>query len=231
MNILGIDTSTKYLSLSITKNKQILAQYNKESGTRHSRIIISVINRLFNKAKIPKGKIDCFAVGLGPGSFTGLRISVSLVKALALSLNKKVVGISSLDIIAKNVIKDGAISVILDARRGNLYTAFYENKNSVLRRKSPYLLISFEEWVKRINKKTYVLGDGIVVCAKELPRNHNIVALEDKFWYPDSRNLNFLAYEKIKLSGFDSADKILPIYLYPKECQVKNSNIKIQTSK
>lgn len=223
MNILGIDTSSKFLCLAVSKNQKILANTRKKLGRKHLALLIPSVEAILKKSGIPKTKIDIVGIGLGPGSFTGLRISLSLVKALAFALGKKISAIPSLDVIAKNARVDGDISVILDARRGNVYTAFYRNKAEALKRTSAYLLLDFNTWLSRINKKTYVLGDGLSVYGQSIRLNPNITVMPDKFCYPDAKSLNLLVYEKIKKSGPDDLDKVFPLYLYPKECQIKKA--------
>lgn len=222
MNILGIDTSSKFLCLAVSKGQKILASKRRQLGRKHSTLLISSVESILKKSGIPKTKIDVFGVGVGPGSFTGLRISLSLVKAFAFALGKKISGIPTLDIIAKNAQIDGNISVILDARRGNVYTAFYRNNGGTLKRVSAYLLLPFNAWLSRINKRTFVLGDALGVYGQDIQCNPNIEIMPEKFWYPDARNLNLLVEEKIRQSGPDDPDKILPLYLYPKECQIRH---------
>ncbi|MDP1852990.1 MAG: tRNA (adenosine(37)-N6)-threonylcarbamoyltransferase complex dimerization subunit type 1 TsaB [Candidatus Omnitrophota bacterium] len=221
MKILGIDTSTRMLSLALTDKDKVIFSYKKEAGRKHCVVLLKVLNDLLDKYRIKKEDIGLFAVGLGPGSFTGLRISLSILKGLVLSLEKKAIGISSLDVIAGNINQDGYLSVVLDARRGNVYTASYEYKSDKLKRITPYLLINFNDWLKGIKKKTFVLGDGISVYNRELLKEENIICLPEKFWYPDAKNLCALAREKFKKHGPDNVERLLPLYLYPKECQIK----------
>ncbi|MEK6714867.1 MAG: tRNA (adenosine(37)-N6)-threonylcarbamoyltransferase complex dimerization subunit type 1 TsaB [Candidatus Omnitrophota bacterium] len=221
MLILGIDTSTKMLSLALSDRDRIIFNYKKDIGIKHSVLLLSILDNLLKEYKIRKEDIDLFAVGLGPGSFTGLRISLSMVKGLILVLKKKVLGIPTLDIIARNVIKEGNISVISDARRENIYAASYEYKNAKFKRTMPSLLLNFKHWLKDIKKKTFILGDAVGVYANELSGEKNIYCvLPEKFWYPDAKNLCILALEKFKRQGRDKVEKLVPLYLYPKECQI-----------
>lgn len=223
MKILGIDTSTKMLSLALTDNGEAIFSYKKAAGIRHSVSLFKVLKDLLGKYRVKKQDIGLFAVGLGPGSFTGLRISSAVVKGLVLGLERKTIGVASLDIIAANIKKSGYLSVVLDARRGNIYTASYEYKDGRLKRITPYSLISFNDWISGIKKKTFVLGDGIFAYGKELSKKKNIVCLPEKFWYPDAKNLCALALEKLKKYGPDNAERLLPLYLYPKECQIRKT--------
>ena len=221
MRILSIDTSTKMLCLALSDNGKIIFNYRRDAGVKHSAILFSTLESLLKKYGIKKETIGTFAVGLGPGSFTGLRISLSAVKGLLLASKKKVVGIPTLDIIAKNTAQDGLFWVISDANRGNIYAASYERKNERLKRLTSYTLINFNAWLKGIKNKVFVLGGAVGIYGAELAKNKNISCLAEKFWWPDAKNLCVLAIEKLSSQGPDKIGRLLPLYLYPKECQIK----------
>lgn len=227
MRILSIDTSTKYLAIGFSDGCKMY-EYRLKSGRMHSALIIPSIERIFQALKIPAQKIDYLAVGLGPGSFTGLRIGLSTVKGLAASLDKKVVGVSSLDIIANNVSERlenySHVCPIIDARRGLVYTCLYRRVGSSLKRTTPYKLISLAELIKIAPKKTVFLGDGLKLYKKELTlKIKQAKFLDEEFYYPKAINIIKLSMEQIKKKKFIKMSKLHPIYLYPKECQVKNA--------
>ncbi|HDZ77072.1 MAG TPA: tRNA (adenosine(37)-N6)-threonylcarbamoyltransferase complex dimerization subunit type 1 TsaB [Candidatus Omnitrophica bacterium] len=221
MKILGIDTSTKFLALALSVNKKTVFRYRQNLGTRHSVRLLAELNRLLKQNGIKPSDIDLFCVGLGPGSFTGLRISLSTIKAFALGLKKDVLGVSSLDAIAKNVNQQGSISVVLDARRGNVYTADYENKNSKLKMISSPRLSCVNDWLNAVSEKIFVLGDALGAYADIVSKNKNIIALGERLWYPDAVNIISLGYERFLKYGADDIVKLHPTYLYSKECQIR----------
>ncbi|MDD5611348.1 MAG: tRNA (adenosine(37)-N6)-threonylcarbamoyltransferase complex dimerization subunit type 1 TsaB, partial [Candidatus Omnitrophica bacterium] len=118
MNILAIDTTTKFLCLGVDKQGKVFQQ-NSDLGTRHSEELIPRIKNLLKKAKLSIQDIDYFACSLGPGSFTGIRIGISTCKGFALGLDKPLLGIPSLDILAKNVStkEEALVCPLIDARR------------------------------------------------------------------------------------------------------------------
>lgn len=221
MKILGIDTSASFLSLALSVNKKTVFCYRRNLGTRHSVRLLAELDRLLKQNRVKPADIDLFCVGLGPGSFTGLRISLSTVKAFALGLKVGVLGVSSLDAIAKNVIRQGRISVALDARRGNVYTSDYENKNSKLKMISPPRLSCVNDWLDAVNEKTFVLGDALGAYADIVSKNKNIIAMGNRLWYPDAVSIIGLGYERFLKYGRDNIVKLQPFYLYPKECQIR----------
>ncbi|MFQ5681216.1 MAG: tRNA threonylcarbamoyladenosine biosynthesis protein TsaB, partial [Candidatus Omnitrophota bacterium] len=158
-----------------------------------------------------------------------LRVSLAAVKAMALGWGKKAVcGLASLDIIAHGVNKDGRISVILDARRGNVYAADYDNRAGRILRIGSYRLVSFERWLKDIfvtasRQKIFVAGDGLRIYADRLYGRDNIVCLSEKYWFPRPEEFLSLAGEDIacRQDFIRNVAAITPIYLYSKECQIK----------
>lgn len=225
MNLLAIDTSTKYFSLAVARDDKITARFHKPIGPKLSRLILPIIDRQLKKAGIPLHKIDCFAVGLGPGSFTGLRVGIAAIKGLAFSGRQPVAGIISLDVLALTQAKhDGAlICPIVDAKRKLIYSALYRCGES-LKRISRYLLVSAEDLLKAIGKKdrVYFVGDAISLYRNEIAGKLGSAAVfaEESFWYPGPGELVSLAREKIRNKELDNPDQIVPLYLYPKECQV-----------
>lgn len=126
MLILAADQSTANGSLALLRNGETLAVRNWEENGRDNRQFFVLLNRLFKEQNISPAEIDLYAVGLGPGTFAGLRISLSTIRAMALPGGKPVMGISSGEIIAVEVFnKTGrnSITVVGDARRGHIWHA------------------------------------------------------------------------------------------------------------
>lgn len=223
MKILGIDTSTKTLCLGLYVDGK-LYEYNLEVGRGLSELLAPVIRRVVSAAGLKIADIDYFACGLGPGSFTGMRIGVAAIKGLSIVRNKPVIGISSLDILAKNAgPSKGLIISALDARRGLIYCGSYKYETRGLRRRSGYLLLSLDEFLKKFSAaKPIVLGDAISLYGDKISAAiKGAILLDNDYWPLQARNLMELALIKIKSRQFTSALKVKPIYLYPKECQIK----------
>jgi tRNA threonylcarbamoyladenosine biosynthesis protein TsaB len=233
MRILAIDTSTKILSLGICDGNKIY-EYNLEMGIRLSGLLIPTLKRIVDSLGWQMKDIDCFVCGLGPGSFTGVRLGLATIKGLALSLNKPVAGISSLDILAKNVKEEnGFVIPIIDAKRNLVYNSIYKIKGGVLNRITAYMLLEEDEFLKKVKKKIAVkkgnniviLGDAInLYKGKLLAELEGVKILDKDYWYPQGRNIIELAKEKIKNKELNTAFEIKPIYLYPKECQIRKSS-------
>jgi len=229
MKILGIDTTTKFLCLGLYDDGRIY-EYNLELLRLLSNFLVPHIKRILEALNWQLNKIDYFACGLGPGSFTGVRVGLATIKGIAWSLNKPILGISTLDILAKNVkIPSGYVAPIIDAKRNLIYTSIYKANKGKLKRITPYLLLSEKEFYKRAKKDIYILGDAVLLYKENILKNvKGANILEIDYWYPQARNIIDLALEKIRRKEFSNIFKIKPIYLYPKECQIRNSNLKAQ---
>jgi len=225
MKILGIDTTTKFLSLGLYDGQHIY-EYNLDLGTRHSTLLAPTVKRVLDALGWDIKEIDYFACGLGPGSFTGIRVGLAAIKGLSLSLNKPVVGISSLDILANKVKTPGVlVAPVIDAKRGLIYCSIYKREKGSLKRIAPYMLLSQDELCRKIKRNTVMLGDALNLYKEKILKNiSGIVFLDKDCWYPDGHNIIYLALEKIKGKAFNNAFNIKPIYLYPKECQIRKIN-------
>ncbi|KGR76892.1 tRNA (adenosine(37)-N6)-threonylcarbamoyltransferase complex dimerization subunit type 1 TsaB [Ureibacillus manganicus] len=123
---LGIDTSNTPLSVAITKNGQTLVEIVQNVKLTHSVTAMPVIEELLAKVNMKPNDIDAIAVSEGPGSYTGIRIGVTIAKTLAWTLNKPLVGVSSLKVIASNAnLFNGLVCSLFDARRQNVYAGVY----------------------------------------------------------------------------------------------------------
>jgi len=222
MKILSIDTTTKILTLAAYRDG-IEAEYNLEVGRLLSGILDKTVERVINASGLALQEIDYFALGLGPGSFTGMRVGISFVKGLSWANNKPVIGISTLDIMAQNIKKDGQpIISAIDAKRNLIYGCIYKKKSGQLKKLSPYMLLSIDELLKKAPRESIVLGDAVGLYKEKFQNSiEGVVLLDKEFWYPKAHNITALALRNIKEKKLYSAFNVKPIYLYPKECQIR----------
>lgn len=222
MKILGIDTTTKFLCIGIYDDTRIY-EYNLEVGRGLSTLLTQTIKRILDAQGYQVRDIDYFACGLGPGSFTGMRVGLATIKGLSWAIRKPVIGISTLDILARDVRDtDSQIVPIIDAKRNLIYCAVYKNKNGRMNRIKSYMLLKEEELRKCVKPNSILLGDAVSLYKESILRNiKGAIILDKDYWYPKAHNIIALALERIRDKKFDNPFDIKPIYLYPKECQVK----------
>lgn len=130
---LAIDTANTPLSVAIVKEGELLVEETSAMAVNHSLRAMPAIEELLKKAGMTPADIDAIAVSEGPGSYTGVRIGVTIAKTLAWTLGKPLVGVSSLKVLATNVLFfNGLICPIVDARRENVYAGAYRYDNGQL---------------------------------------------------------------------------------------------------
>ena len=131
MKFLCIDTSGEHLTVLIYSGGKVFEHFEEECKQTHSKKLMSAVEDILEKAALKLTDLDFLAVVTGPGSFTGIRIGIATIKALAFAANLKVVAVTAFDIMAYNVEKESALAII-DAGRDNFYICGYENKKAVL---------------------------------------------------------------------------------------------------
>jgi len=163
MKVLGIDTSTSCGSVGLIDDGEVISDYLLKIPVTHSERLLGAIEFVLKEARCNIEDIDGWAISLGPGSFTGLRIGVSAVKGLAFATGKPVAGVSILDVLASQIAPTSyLICPILDARKKEVYTAFYRyEEGRFLKRLSDYQAIRPEDLVEKIKEQTIFLGDGV----------------------------------------------------------------------
>lgn len=127
MRLLAIDTSGRALSAALAEDGEIIASFGVDEGKNHSLTLLPHLQQLLEEQQLSLAQMDAFAVTIGPGSFTGLRIGLATVKAWGQALAKPLVAISTLDAAAQTAAAHGYAAPILDARRDEVYTALYRD--------------------------------------------------------------------------------------------------------
>ncbi|MFC6040349.1 tRNA (adenosine(37)-N6)-threonylcarbamoyltransferase complex dimerization subunit type 1 TsaB [Paenisporosarcina macmurdoensis] len=123
---LGIDTSNVPLSIAVVQDDQLLVEWTSSIKVAHSVGAMPAVEEVLKQANINPRDIDAIAVAEGPGSYTGVRIGVTIAKTLAWTLKVPLVGVSSLQTLAGNgSLFNGLICPIMDARRDNVFSAIY----------------------------------------------------------------------------------------------------------
>lgn len=165
--ILALDTATICTTVALTRGTpgdgEVLACLSLSSKVTHSRRLISLVDILFKETETDWSMLGGVAVGLGPGSFTGLRIGMATAKGFAAAAKKKLLGVSTLDGLAGNCVSAQTICVVMDARKKQVYTAFYTRKaDGTLARRGNLRVVTPEELAVEIVEPVIMVGDGVI---------------------------------------------------------------------
>ena len=169
---LGIDTANTPLSIALVRDGVLLAEYTSSLALNHSLRAMKAIEELFEKVDLPPSAIDAIAVSEGPGSYTGVRIGVTIAKTLAWTLGKPLVGVSSLRILAANaILYDGLICPLVDARRQHVYSAVYETAGThlrVLQLDGHYAIEELLKSIKAMGRPVLFVGLDVAMYEEEI---------------------------------------------------------------
>ncbi|MEM9188916.1 MAG: tRNA (adenosine(37)-N6)-threonylcarbamoyltransferase complex dimerization subunit type 1 TsaB [Myxococcota bacterium] len=126
MRVLAVDTSTATGSVALVDDAQIVAEVQLESRSRHAENLLPVIRTTLGWADASPESLALLAVGIGPGSFTGLRTSLATVKGLAFALDRPVVGVPSIEVLAFGMARPPAVAIpVIDAHKNEVFAAAY----------------------------------------------------------------------------------------------------------
>lgn len=212
MNILAVDSSSSKLSYSITAKGNLIYEYNR-IAERGASSFIDKLDKTFKKLSLSMGFFDSFFVGAGPGSFTGLRISFSAIKALALATGKPVFSPNSFFACAYPFReKSEKIAVISDARRGLAYAAFFLSEGKGFQQESDIKLMKLKECLRGRSDYLFLTYDqSIRQEVSNLDRNFKVWP---KDVYPQAKylieSLNYKNWKK----GLTNLSNLEPLYLH-----------------
>lgn len=135
LTLLGFDTATPACSAALWAGGEVTACRRIEGGGRHAEALVPMLREVAAEGGIPLAAVDRFAVTIGPGSFTGIRIGLATARGLALALKRPLIGLSTLEVLAAGVPaaeRDGPILAALDAGRGRLYAQLFDRSLGAL---------------------------------------------------------------------------------------------------
>jgi len=189
-----IDTTTSNITVSIIKEKNILYKYQETILTDMSSKILPIIDNGLKKLELKLEDIDKIFVANGPGSFTGIRVGVTVAKTIAWALKKDIIPISSLELMATTYTDKKYLVPMIDARRGNVFAGIYDKELNCIKEDK---LVNLNEFINNLNNDYELLSyDNIGVDSIVKP-NIDILKIinkhiEDKGINPHNLNPNYL---------------------------------------
>ncbi len=211
MIILAVESSAGPASAAIVKDGEVLSSEFINTNLTHSETLLPLVEKALKKANLTLSSIDRFAVSSGPGSFTGLRIGIALIKGLATPENSPTAGVSTLLAMAANH-KDSncLLCTVMDARCNQVYNALFKIENGEIKRLTPDRALMCEELAaelkeKYANENIVVMGDGYKVFMPYV-KDFASLSSEDKI-YQNAVGVALMA------ENFEEPAKLTPVYL------------------
>ncbi|MDR1401135.1 MAG: tRNA (adenosine(37)-N6)-threonylcarbamoyltransferase complex dimerization subunit type 1 TsaB [Endomicrobium sp.] len=219
MKILAIETSGKTFSLAINECGRNVASFYYDCGNAHSEMIIPAMERLLKDTRNTCQDIDKFAVSIGPGSFTGIRVGITMAKTFAQALNKPIVAVDTLSILEKSSIKIKGTKIIsaVDALRNEVYVK--EGKKIVIKN-----IDSFIETLKKHKNNLLLIGNATISYKKKLTKELGVysISLPYNMHMPQAHVLATIAYQSEKSTT--SYSKVIPLYIRRSWAEENNSS-------
>ena len=214
MLILAFESTAKAASAALVRDGKLLSQYSQCSGLTHSRTLLPMGEDMLKNAELSLQDVDLIAVAHGPGSFTGVRIGVSMVKGLAWAADKPCVGVSTLEAMAwHGLAAGGLVCPVMDARRSQVYNALFRIEDGQPRRLTedrPIALEELAEELRAYNESVFLIGDGAELSFRALAEKGIPCVLAPE-------NLRMQSAWGVAMAARDktpgTADTLLPVYL------------------
>ncbi len=187
MKVFYIDTSSSYLYIGIVEDCKLKGSLKKEYGTNLSKYTMDEIAKLFSSLSLKPNDIDKIIVVSGPGSYTGIRIGMTIAKIYAFALQKEIITITSLDAMALSLDVDKVIVPLIDARRGFVYAGVYY-KDTVLMPNQYLKLDDLCTYLDKLNKDYVFISNNSFPTLKVLPYSPDILKIVLK--YQDKESIN-----------------------------------------
>lgn len=216
MKILSIETAGNICAVALTEDDKLIKEEILNDGNTHSVKLMPLVDKLLSETNSKVSQIDLFACDIGPGSFTGIRIGVSTIKAFMDVTNKKAVGVTSLEILANNIDTDEIVCSLIDAKNENVYYGFFKKEDGIYEKIEDLgfdNIYNVIDKAKQKNKKIIFIGNGSTEYKDMIQSKieEALVILDEDKNNLNARNIAFVALKK-KEEAVDS-NNLKPVYL------------------
>ena len=219
MKILAFDGTAKIASVAVLENDRILSHLSVDNGLTQSELLLPMAEDMLKLLKLTFDDIDIFATAVGPGSFTGVRIGVSLVKGLAFGRGVPCVAVSTLEVIAENLSGiRGIIVPVMDARRNQVYNAIFRCNGEGIERLTEDRAIAISELENELKgyegEPIYLAGDGYGIVKKALEKSDlKIEKTPELLIGASGVSVGLLARKQYLSGNYTSDIELSPVYL------------------
>lgn len=218
MKILAFDGTAKAATVAVAAGDRLLGHYTIDNGLTQSELLLPMAENLLKSLELSFSDIELYATSVGPGSFTGVRIGVSLVKGLAFGRNIPCVAVSTLEALSENISPlKGLLVPCMDARRGQVYTATFKSDGKTVVRVTDDRAIALSELADELRDcgcDIYLCGDGYDVAKKALADlGVTVCETPELLICQSGASVAKVAKRKYENGEYLSDSEISPIYL------------------
>lgn len=235
-NILSIDTTSKYCSISISRGEEIQIEYNFVSNDNLSATLVPAIDFVLNSIDLKLPDIDLFGMGIGPGLFTGIRVGLSTLKGLVFKDRKPVVPVVSLEALAyKYRDSDKNVIALIDAKRDEVYMAGYVVSRRELKEIISPCLVHIEELKNRLSgiDNFHFVGSGAIVHKDSIKKNFDGKKSKHRSFFLASEICKISYKRYLEGNVITDLQELKPLYIRKPDAEanfpkIQNNNTKSQ---
>lgn len=222
--ILGIETASAAMGCALGSHEGVLAAVHLSGGRRHVETLVPAIEFMCRQSGVKLSDVACIAADIGPGPFSGLRVGVATAKALGQALRVPTVGVPSLDLLAFPLrFTSRLIVATLDARRGEVFHAFYRQVPGGVQRLSPYQLDTPDDLAAELlarGEDCLLVGDGALRYPEVLCAAAHCETTGPLHAQPSAGALVELAHARALREEFEPAAELLPLYIRRSDAEI-----------
>jgi len=218
---IAIETSSRIGSIAVVDDAVVLAEETFEHGLANAAKLLPRIDALVRSQGWTPRDVDHVYVSAGPGSFTGLRIGITMAKTLSLVTGAKVVAVPSVRVLVENAPLDARhVIIVLDAKRGQIFTARFERTGNTWIERVGAQLDTLDNMLAHSPRPVHLLGEGIPIhVSKDAPLDAGIIATAESSWRPRAAVVARLGSAMATKGDFTDAITLTPIYIRRPEAE------------
>ena len=223
MRCLAIETSGRLGSVALVEHGNAIAEQGFSHGLKHAAGLLPLIAGMMQPLGWSPTDLQELYVSQGPGSFTGLRIGITLAKTLSFTTGARIVPVPSLQVLAYNAPAEAAgVVCVLDAKRDQIFTARYERSAGEWNEREPAHLDSLAHMLSRSPRPVHLIGEGIPYHTKFIPPDQTgIIVTPAASWNARAAAVAMLGIRLARQGVFVQADDFTPAYVRIPEAEEK----------
>ena len=222
---LAIETSGRIGSIALIDGSDVFAEEQFPYGLQHAAQIVPIIDRLTRSRGWGAGDLQELYVSAGPGSFTGLRIGITLAKTLALATRVRLVAVPTVRVLAENAPPEARhVLIVLDAKRDQIFTARFQRSGDEWQECAPAQLSSLTQMLSESPRPLHLIGEGIPYHEKFIPRDDpQVIVTPPSLWRARASAVAQLGLIMSARGAFTDPTALTPIYIRRPEAEEKLS--------
>ena len=219
---LAIETSSRIGSVAIVRDGAVVVEEQFQHGLQHAAHLLPMIDRLCRAQGWSPADVQHLYLSAGPGSFTGLRIGITLAKSLALTMGIKIVAVPTVRVLVENAPTEARrVVIVLDAKRDQIFTALFDRDEGRWLEQEPAHLDTLAGMLARAERPVHLLGEGIPFHGKFIPKDDQVIVTDPGLWRPRAGIVASIGMEMAARQEFADPDRLTPIYLRKPEAEEK----------